>query len=231
MAPMPTCIQVVHTSDLMSDFNSDNLDWLTHDELARYQSISSANRKLQFLAGHFLVRKMASRLYGNQVADWIYFIDADNRRRLECRQSAVPGLYVSLSHSGDWIAAGISAASIGIDIETCGKQRDFIAIASHVFSKSETMLLKSLAPDQLARQFYLYWTLKECVAKQCGAGLKFEVSRAHSFIPSRASDSASIISWQCPQYVLAVSSIPNGDIETSGLCGLPERQYWLNVSA
>ncbi len=148
---MPTCIQVVHLSGLTPEFNPENLDWLTQNELARYQSISSANRKLQFLAGHFLVRKMASCLFANQMADWIYFIDGDNQRRLECRQPGIPGLYVSLSHSGDWIAAGISLASIGIDIETYGKPRDFIAIASHVFSESETRLLKALSPDQLAR--------------------------------------------------------------------------------
>ena len=228
---MPTCVQVVHTSDLTLDFSSDNLDWLTQDELARYQSISSANRKLQFLAGHFLVRKMASRQYGNQMADWIYFIDAGNQRRLECRQPGIPWLYVSLSHSGDWIAAGISLAFIGIDIETYGKPRDFIGIASHVFSESETRLLKALSPDQLARQFYLYWTLKECVAKQYGAGLKFEVSRAHSFIPLSTPDAASICSWQCPDYVLAVSSTPNGDIDTFGICENSERRCWQNVSA
>ncbi|MGH8105198.1 MAG: 4'-phosphopantetheinyl transferase family protein, partial [Arenimonas sp.] len=154
-----------------------------------------------------------------------------HQRRLKCRLTGLPELYVSLSHSGDWIAAAISVSAIGIDIETYGKQRDFIAIASHVFSEPETSLLKSLAPDRLNRQFYLYWTLKECVAKQYGDGLKFEVSRAHTFIPATEPVKATIFSWQCPEYVLALAGKANLDIETVGLCQPAEQLRWQNVAA
>ena len=228
---MQTRIEVVHKCDPALGLNPDKSSWLTEDELARYQSISSASRKMQFLAGHFLVRKMASRLYANHIDDWIYFVDADNQRRLKCTQSEIPMACVSLSHSGDWIAAGISGAAIGIDIETYSKQRDFIAIASHVFSESETRFLKTLAPDQLTRQFYLHWTLKESVAKQYGAGLKFEVSRSQSFIAAAEPAEASIFSWQCPEYVLAMAGEPNRDINTFGLCEPVEKLCWNNISA
>lgn len=228
---MKTLVQVVHKHDPILELDANDLHWLTDDELSRYQSISSSNRKLQFLAGHCLVRKMASLLHGNSLEDWTYCIDADNQRRLKCRQPGFPELYVSLSHSGDWISAAISPSAIGIDIETYGKQRDFIAIASHVFSESETDLLKSLAPEQLNRQFYLYWTLKECVAKQYGAGLKFEVSRAHSVVPILAASEASIFSWQCPEYVLALAGAAGANIETAGLCEDAKQLQWQNVSA
>jgi len=135
-----------------------------------------------------------------------------------------------LSHSGDWIAGAIATSAIGIDIETYGKQRDFIAIASHVFSEPETTFLKSVAQDQLNRQFYLYWTLKECVAKQYGAGLKFEVSRTHSFIPAFVAAEASVNSWQCPEYVLAVAGNSNDQIEIFGICEQAEQRCWENVS-
>lgn len=228
---MRTRVQVVHTGDPSLALDANNADWLTSDELSRYQSISSSPRKRQFLAGHFLARQMASSVFGNSVEDWIYFIDADNQRRLKCRHAGITKLHVSLSHSGDWIAAAISQSAIGIDIETYGKQRDFIAIASHVFSQSETDLLKSLAPEALSRQFYLYWTLKECVAKQYGAGLKFEVSRAHAFIPEMEAVAASVLSWQCPDYVLSMACEPGGDIATSGLCEPAEHLRWKNIPA
>ncbi len=228
---MQTMVQVVHKHDPTLELDANKLQWLTDDELARYRSITASNRKLQFLAGHYLARKMASRFYENTIEDWTYHVSVDNQRRLKCRQPDVPDLYVSLSHSGDWVAAGISESAIGIDIETYGKQRDFIAIASHVFSESETRYLKSLAPERLARQFYLYWTLKECVAKQFGAGLKFEVSRLHSFIPAPDAMNASLVSWQCPGYVLAMAGNPNGVIATSGLCEDAKQLQWQNVSA
>lgn len=229
---MQTLVQVVHKHDPILELDPSKLTWLTDDERIRYQSISSSQRQQQFLAGHYLARKMAARFHGNFVEDWIYSVDDNNQRRLKCRLSGLPELYVSLSHSGNWIAAGVSLSAIGIDIETYAKQRDFIAIASHVFSQAETNLLKSLAPDRLNRQFYLYWTLKECVAKQYGAGLKFEVSRAHASIPAVAA-TASLFSWQCPEYVLAMAGRENADsdIETLGLCEPAEQLCWQNVPA
>lgn len=227
---MPTRIQVVHQHDPILDLVSSHLHWLTEDELARYQAITSAQRKKQFLAGHFLARKMASLYYANKVEDWIYSVDENNQRRIKCRQSGMPEFRVSLSHSADWIAVAISTTAVGIDIETFGKQRDFIAIASHVFSASETAYLKSLAPDKLNRQFYLYWTLKECVAKQNGDGLKFEVSRSHRFIQETNLSTALIHSWQCAEYVVSMSGNPNGSIETLGVCDNAEALFWKNVS-
>lgn len=224
-----SAVQVAKISDLIGILDEGDLHWLTDSELARYRAISSKLRKQQFLAGHYLVRKMASRIFNNAIESWDYYQDADSLRCLKYTQESLPGLFISISHSGEWIAAAISHVPIGIDIETFGKQRDFIAIASHVFSESETSLLKSLAPDQLNRQFYLYWTLKESVAKQHGAGLKFEVSRANSFIPAAASE-ALIFSWQCPEYVLALAGTSNSHIETFGLCKGSKQQQWKNIS-
>lgn len=229
--PMQALVQVVHKHDPVLELDEKKLHWLTDDELNRFRSITSAQRKGQFLAGHYLARKMAGRLYANAVEDWNYGVDDNNQRRLECRQDGIPGLYVSLSHSGDWIAAAISDTAVGIDIETYDKQRDFIAIASHVFSRSETDLLKTFPHEQLGRQFYLYWTMKECVAKQYGAGLKFEVSRAHSFIPSADPNLALINTWQCPEYVIALAGKPNGGVEIQGLCESAKQLCWQNVPA
>lgn len=231
MIPIKTRIQAVHLRDPMLELNSESLDWLTQEESIRYQSISAANRKAQFLAGHFLVRKMASQVYKNHLADWIYSVDPNHQRRLKCRQAEIPELYVSLSHSSDWVAAGISEDCIGIDIETFSKQRDFIAIASHVFSESDTDYLKSLDPNELAQQFYLYWTLKECTAKQDGAGLKFEVSRSQTLIPATAPELATIVSWLCPEFVLAVSLKSVANIEIAGLHESAENRFWQTIPA
>lgn len=226
---MQTWVQVVHKHGPILELDANNLHWLTDDELTRYQAISSSQRRQQFLAGHYLIRKMASRLYANTVEDWIYCVDDNNLRGVKCRQAGIPELHVSLSHSGDWIAAAISTSAIGIDIETYSKQRDFIAIASHVFSESETNLLKSLTPDQLNQQFYLYWTLKESVAKQYGVGLKFEISRLQSPVLVSDGELANMRSWQCPDYVIALASDDSMEVETLGLCDKAKHQVWKNI--
>ena len=173
---------------------------------------------------------MASLYFANKLEDWIYCVDDNNQRRIKCRQSEMPGFYVSLSHSGDWVAVGISGAAIGIDIETYARQRDFIAIASHVFSVSETAYLKSLAPEKLNQQFYLYWTLKECVAKKYGHGLKFEVSRAHAVIPETEPSAASIFSWETSDYVVSMAGKPGDILDMIGLGEPPATRCWKTVS-
>ncbi|MGH8050071.1 MAG: 4'-phosphopantetheinyl transferase family protein [Arenimonas sp.] len=227
---MKTMLQIMHMNDLPMELDRNCTDWLTDDELARYSAISSQNRRLQYIAGHHLARAMAARFHRNAIEDWIYFVDDDNQRRLKCRQPGMQGFHVSLSHSGVWIVAALSGSPIGIDIETYERQRDFLAIASHVFSEAESSLLRSLAPPELKRQFYLYWTMKECVAKQYGAGLKFEVARAHSFIPAITEMDASVCSWECSEYVIAMTAAWNGEIDITGLCKDFKKLYWQNVA-
>jgi phosphopantetheine--protein transferase-like protein len=172
---------------------------------------------------------MASRVFNNLPHDWTYYQDAENRRRLKCAADSPQELFVSISHSGDWIAAAISDAPIGIDIETFSKQRDFIAIATHVFSAAEICFLKSCDAEELKQNFYLHWTLKESVAKQDGAGLKFEMSRIQSPVLVSEGEQASIQSWQCPDYVVALASEVPVKVEIHGLCDNAKHQRWKNI--
>ena len=94
---------------------------------------------------------------------------------------------------------------------------------------NETSLLKSSAPDELNRQFYLYWTLKECVAKQYGDGLKFEISRLQSPVLVSDGELAHMRSWQCPDYVIALASDDSTDVEILGACDKAKHQAWKNI--
>ena len=222
-------VQVANSRELNTEFDSINLDWLSDGELARYQNITSLLRKSQFLAGHYLVRKMASRAFNNPLSDWTYCQDADRMRRLRCNKDAQSELYVSISHSGNWIAAAISHAPIGIDIETFSKQRDFIAIANHVFSAAEISYLDSCRSEDLKQNFYLYWTLKESAAKQYGVGLKFEISRSQSPLLVSGLEQAHMQTWQCQHYVIALTSEVSTQVETHGLNENAKHQAWKNI--
>ena len=222
-------VQVATVGELHTELDCASLNWLSDCELARYQSMTSSNRKQQFLAGHFLIRKMASRVFTNLLHDLTYYRDAQNLRRLKCNMTAQPELYVSISHSGDWIAAAVSHAPIGIDIETFSKQRDFIAIANHVFSAAEISCLESCCNEELKETFYLYWTLKESAAKQYGVGLNFEISRSQSPVLVFGLEQADLQTWQCQHYVIAVASKVSTQIETHGLNQSAKHQAWKNI--
>ena len=225
-----TAIQIERKDDLVAEMDANNPSCLSESELVRYRSISTANRKGQYLAGHFLVRKMAARMFGNTPADWTYVEDESHQRRLTCSHQGFPIPYVSISHSGDWIAAAISLQPIGIDIETFGKDRDFSAIASHVFSNPEIEVLKACDASSLKQSFYLYWTLKESLAKQFGHGLKFEVSRMHSAEPASDIAQSDMQSWQCVDYVVSIACHANPDVEVIGVHADARHRCWKNVS-
>ena len=224
-------VQVAKINDLIRELDEGNQHWLTDSELARYQAITSSPRKNQFLTGHYLVRKMASRIFKNLPFDWIYYQDAEHMRRLKCNKDSQLELYVSISHSGEWIAAAISHAPIGIDIETFTKLRNFLAIANHVFSESEITHLKYCDSEELKQNFYLYWTLKECVAKQYGHGLRFETSRAQTPISVSESEQACMHSWQCNEYVVSLATTLPNDIDKNGLCSDAIHQRWQNIAS
>ncbi|MEO6171995.1 MAG: 4'-phosphopantetheinyl transferase superfamily protein, partial [Arenimonas sp.] len=173
--------------------------------------------------------EMASRNYKNAIEDWTYFQDADDQRRLKCKQAGLPEFYISISHSGNKIAAAISLRPIGIDLETYNKQRDFVAIANHVFSVSEAAYLKNCKLEDLKPTFYLYWTLKESIAKQHGEGLKFEVSRTQSPIQVSDTEYAAMQSWQCSDFVLSVACNDASEIVVDGICIDALRRRWKNI--
>jgi len=224
-----TSLQIIDKHGLDSELDQCKPDWLCEIEAFRFRSITNANRRQQYLAGHYLVRKMASRSYGNSIADWRYFEDSNGLRRLGCDRADVPVPYLSISHSGDWIAGSISLSPIGIDIECLDKERDFIAIAEHVFSAPEVEMLRAGKASELKMNFYRHWTLKECLAKQYGLGLKFEVSRVHSAISEPTLDASQMQSWECPDFVISAACDSRAPLEIIGLCDEARHQTWRNI--
>lgn len=76
------------------------------------------------------------------------------------------GLYVSISHSGEYVCAAVSNKPIGIDIEEI---RDFdLKIINRVFSKSEQ---KYILKKNVNERFFTLWTIKESIIKLEGKKL------------------------------------------------------------
>lgn len=79
------------------------------------------------------------------------------------------GTYFNISHSGEWVAVGISSKPIGVDIQKVDKID--LSIAERCFSKNENEYILLLPLNERKDAFFKLWTLKEAFIKAKGMGL------------------------------------------------------------
>ncbi|MCV2368088.1 4'-phosphopantetheinyl transferase family protein [Roseateles oligotrophus] len=141
-------------------------DWLSPSETRRFDSFSHPQRRRSFLAGRQLARAVVAR-WPSLIQPGL-LVDEQGCSRIEHQ----PGLFVSISHSGDWVACAIADAPIGVDIENLSRIRDFEALARMVHSPAQCRAIaEAAAQADSAQQFYQWWTLKEAWFKRQGRGL------------------------------------------------------------
>jgi phosphopantetheinyl transferase len=165
--------------------------WLTAGEDLRLQAIAAALRRRQYLAGHWLLRTMASAALGGEPGEWRFEIDEDPRPRLRHADGRL--LWASLSHSGEQLAAAIATAPVGLDLERPRKPRDYLAIASYLFSPEEAALVAA-SEDGAPREqcFHRFWALKEARGKRGGEGLQPSQARR---VSARVADPQDAEAW------------------------------------
>ncbi len=118
------------------------------DYLLRYaegREFKSFKRFTQFAMGRFLVKTVAKKLYG--LADTEIVIENDKPKFKN------GGIFFSISHSGNFVAAAFDTAECGLDIEEM-KQRDFEALSARYDREFHT-----------AEDFYKFWTEYEAEIK------------------------------------------------------------------
>lgn len=88
------------------------------------------------------------------------------------RPSQLPTLHFNLSHSGNWVAYGISCdRPLGIDIEQIRPLQRAQALAARCLTAAEYSAWSQLPAEAAQRQFFAYWTSKEAYLKATGQGL------------------------------------------------------------
>ena len=164
-------------------------------EQARLDRITSAKRRAEFLAGRWLMRRLLAATHGGEPARWMLSAPEDGPP--SC--SELPGLHLGLSHSGDWVAAAVSTAPVGIDLETPGRPRDVLALADAVCGDAERERLRAL--DGVARDeaFRVLWTLKEAWLKRRTEGVAPDRLAALATRPEGRDGWV----WACSDVVLA----------------------------
>ncbi|QRX83014.1 4'-phosphopantetheinyl transferase superfamily protein [Glaciimonas sp. PAMC28666] len=157
------------------------LPWLaclTAAEQQRYRCFIRPMRQRQFLIGRILLRFAAARLT-NLAIDDISVIERKNNAPLPVLRQNNPVAakvlpFLSLSHSREWVACGVSADTpLGLDVEMLDTSRDVAALAAAAFTACENQWLSvqgSTADAGKVAAFYALWTAKEALYKLASNG-------------------------------------------------------------
>lgn len=138
--------------------------WLNEGEARRLARFGSESRRQHFLTGRWLARTTLSRSTADERG---FDIDTEGRSHV----AGQPPLFLSISHSGDWVACAFADAPVGVDIEDLSRRRDFTALAQTVHSPAQCAALAAAPEADHAAMFYQWWTLKEAWFKRQGLGL------------------------------------------------------------
>jgi len=166
MAASRAVMDVARTAQVLAEAPA-TLAWLTDSERARLDTLKHAQRRDHYLAGHWFARVLLARAFGREPAQW----SLTERRSLPPHvHGHEDALRVSLSHAGDWIAAVVADAPVGIDIEPCDRVLD---------ASLEPLLLEpGEAPGSLDAEALLRrWVAKEAwIKRQAGIALPAQLA-------------------------------------------------------
>ncbi|WP_150467577.1 4'-phosphopantetheinyl transferase family protein [Francisella sp. SYW-9] len=78
-------------------------------------------------------------------------------------------IHFNISHTGSKVIIAISNEPVGVDVEQISGSRKVLRIAERYFKKDEFLALKK--SNDLYRDFYTLWTLKEAQVKRSSLGI------------------------------------------------------------
>jgi len=142
------------------------LDFLHESERGRYHRFLRPQRRRQFLMGRILLRHALSTLFDRPPASWRITECPGQPPRLA---SDTPSpVAFGLAHSRDRVVCVVaSGATVGVDIEYTGRQRDFLRMAARSFHPENVRHLQVLQAGEQVAAFYRLWTLHEAALKAC----------------------------------------------------------------
>ena len=159
------------------------LELLSKAECDRAQRIANAEYRLQMLKARALLRWMLARYTGCSPRSFEF--EEGNGARPQLRHNPW-GVHFSVSHSGEQVAAAVSTAPLGVDIERIVEDRSWPDIAAVCFHDSERALLECDAGNAARDAFFDIWTRKEAYLKAIGTGLDTDPATFSTASPDQA---------------------------------------------
>lgn len=210
----------------LAEAQAGGLDWLSDDERLRVDAMGSRVRREQFIAGHWLARCHAAEVLGGTPQQWCVSA-ADGGAPLLTSAVVAGGtqVFVSLSHSGAWLATAIAAFPVGVDIECARRDRNVAALLAYCFSAQDCESVRKLPTDEQRAAFYRLWTLGEAHGKREGHGLRPELSRRRQVLAAEPG-AAEAVSWSLDFAWLAVAGEPAMRVHPSGFAESVEPSFW-----
>jgi len=211
---------------MLAETGSNAAQWMGEEELARLAAMRSEKRRRQFIAAHWLARDAVAGFTRTSPNDWLLVTATNGAPELHRRSTGkVQGIHLSLSHSGETVAAAIAPFPLGIDLESTGRVRDWLALAYHAFAPEECERLLALPESERQQLFYQYWTLKEASGKRNGIGLHLPQARAQC---ARAcdEDEAIAITWQFDGLCVALMGERDMRANTLGIPVTAQQRFW-----
>lgn len=148
---------------------------LLAEELARLEATTDPQTRAQRAVGRALLRLTGARAAGCAPCE----LRVARRDGGKPWLPDVPGLHISLAHSGAVVVlAATAAAAVGVDVESAAEVApDPGRLARRLFAESEVREFESCPAEQVSAWFTSVWTVKEAVGKALGVGIIPALSR------------------------------------------------------
>lgn len=145
-------------------------DVLDDGERARAAAFQNPHDGRLFTIAHGALRFLAGRALDTQPAAFTWSPGQHGKPELTPPWS---GLHTSLSHSGDIIAAAVTASRpVGIDIQHVEPSTDAVALSARFFPPDEASYVAAgHGRRERANRFARLWVRKEAVVKSAGGSL------------------------------------------------------------
>src|SRR5215471_4397564 len=171
-------------------------DTLSVDERVRAERYHFARDRQHFILARGLLRKILGSYMNVEPKLLEFCLGLYGKPALAYPSgSCVP--YFNLSHShGLALYAFTRDCEVGIDLEYIRPIEEAEQIAERYFSLQARNALRNLVPDELYKQFFIYWTRMEAYLKARGDGLA-GLSDEHEITDAKKSS----MKWSIQSYV------------------------------
>ena len=166
-------LYVKNIDDLQQDFDLDSiLQKLPSERQEKVKKLRHRDDKLRSIQVYLLLQEALSDWVGQNIEQAAMKYHSNGKPYL----ADYPGIYVSLSHSGDYVVTAIADEEIGIDIQMHKGYLERVAKRClHTDEKRKLNHLKHLQDKE--HLFYQIWTRKEAYYKYKNFSEGFEFDK------------------------------------------------------